>query len=168
MKTLIVLNGPMGVGKTTVGRELCQLLSPSIFLDGDWCWDLHPFSVTEATKALVMRNIRALLREDLDCPEVEYVVFVWVLQQEETALQLLDGLEDKARILRVTLDASDRTLAGRVEQDIAAGLRTPGSAERSLSYQKFYPGQNTVHLCTDGRTPADIAAEIAGLARNPA
>ena len=52
MKTLIVLNGPMGVGKTTVGKELCRRLTPSIFLDGDWCWDLHPFSVTDATKAL--------------------------------------------------------------------------------------------------------------------
>lgn len=62
MKTLIVLNGPMGVGKTTVGKELCRRLTPSIFLDGDWCWDLHPFSVTDATKALVMDNIRALLR----------------------------------------------------------------------------------------------------------
>lgn len=168
MKTLIVLNGPMGVGKTTIGRELCRLLNPSIFLDGDWCWDLHPFSVTEATKALVIKNIRALLRQDLDCPEVDYVVFVWVLQQEETAFQLLNGLEEKARILRVTLDASDQTLAGRVQRDIAAGLRTPDSLERSLSYQKFYPGQDTIHIRTDGRTPAGIAAEIAGLVRNPA
>ncbi len=103
MKTLIVLNGPMGVGKTTVGKELCRRLTPSIFLDGDWCWDLHPFSVTDATKALVMDNIRALLRRDLDCPEVDYVVFVWVLQQEETAAALLDGLDEKARILRITL-----------------------------------------------------------------
>lgn len=96
MKTLIVLNGPMGVGKTTVGKELCRRLTPSIFLDGDWCWDLHPFSVTDATKALVIDNIRALLRRDLDCPEVDYVVFVWVLQQEETAAALLDGLDEKA------------------------------------------------------------------------
>ncbi len=59
MKTLIVLNGPMGVGKTTVGKELCRRLTPSIFLDGDWCWNLHPFSVTDATKALVMDNIRS-------------------------------------------------------------------------------------------------------------
>lgn len=64
MKTLIVLNGPMGAGKTTVGKELCRRLTPSIFLDGDWCWDLHPFSATDATKALVMDNIRALLRRE--------------------------------------------------------------------------------------------------------
>lgn len=168
MKTLIVLNGPMGVGKTTVGKELCRQLTPSIFLDGDWCWDLHPFSVTEATKALVLRNIQALLRQDLDCPEVEYVVFVWVLQLEETASALLDGLEEKARILRVTLEAGDDTLTRRVQKDIAAGLRTPDSLERSLAYQRFYPGQGTLHLSTDGRSPAELADEIAGLVRNRA
>ena len=168
MKTLIVLNGPMGVGKTTVGKELCRRLTPSIFLDGDWCWDLHPFSVTDATKALVMDNIRALLRRDLDCPEVDYVVFVWVLQQEENAAALLDGLDEKARILRITLDASDESLSRRVQKDIAAGLRTPDSLERSLSYQRFYPGQGTLHLSTDGRSPAALADEIAGLVRNRA
>ncbi len=168
MKTLIVLNGPMGVGKTTVGKELCRRLTPSIFLDGDWCWDLHPFSVTNVTKALVMDNIRALLRRDLDCPEVDYVVFVWVLQQEETAAALLDGLDEKARILRITLDASDESLSRRVQKDIAAGLRTPDSLERSLAYQRFYPGQGTLHLSTDGRSPAELADEIAGLVRNRA
>ena len=149
-------------------KELCRRLAPSIFLDGDWCWDLHPFSVTDATKALVMDNIRALLRRDLDCPEVDYVVFVWVLQQEETAAALLDGLDEKARILRITLDASDEFLSRRVQKDIAAGLRTPDSLERSLAYQRFYPGQGTLHLSTDGRSPAQLADEIAGLVRNRA
>ena len=168
MKTLIVLNGPMGAGKTTVGKELCRRLTPSIFLDGDWCWDLPPFSVTDATKALVMDNIRALLRRDLDCPEVDYVVFVWVLQQEETAAALLDGLDEKARILRITLNASDESLSRRVQKDIAAGLHITDSLERSLAYQRFYPGQGTLHLSTDGRSPAELADEIAGLVRNRA
>lgn len=110
----------------------------------------------------------ALLRRDLDCPKVDYVVFVWVLQQEETAAALLDGLDEKARILRITLDASDESLSRRVQKDIAAGLRTPDSLERSLAYQRFYPGQGTLHLSTDGRSPAQLADEIAGLVRNRA
>ena len=168
MKNLYIVGGPMGVGKTTVCQLLKRELPKAVFLDGDWCWDLHPFSVTDATKALVMDNIRALLRRDLDCPEVDYVVFVWVLQQEETAAALLDGLDEKARILRITLDASDESLSRRVQKDIAAGLRAPDSLERSLAYQRFYPGQGTLHLSTDGRSPAQLADEIAGLVRNRA
>lgn len=91
-----------------------------------------------------------------------------VLQQEETAVALLDGLDEKARILRITLDASDESLSRRVQKDIAAGLRAPDSLERSLAYQRFYPGQGTLHLSTDGRSPAQLADEIAGLVRNRA
>ena len=46
-KHCILINGTMGVGKTTVCKELMQLLPASVFLDGDWCWYSHPFTVTE-------------------------------------------------------------------------------------------------------------------------
>ena len=39
MKRLYLIGGPMGVGKTTVCRELQKRLDRSVFLDGDWCWD---------------------------------------------------------------------------------------------------------------------------------
>ena len=71
--------------------------------------------------------------------------------------------EERAEILRVTLEADDVVLAGRVSRDIAAGKRAPGSVERSLSYQKFYPGQRTLHLDTSRLTPEEAAAAIAGL-----
>lgn len=51
----------MGVGKTTVCRRLKVLLPNSVFLDGDWCWDMHPFQITEETKAMVLDNICHLL-----------------------------------------------------------------------------------------------------------
>ena len=91
-KHLVVLNGPMGVGKTAVGKRLADRLAPALFLDGDWCWDLHPFTVTADTKALVLKNIRTFLENGLACPAVETLVFVWVLQEEAAALELLAGL----------------------------------------------------------------------------
>ena len=53
-KHCILINGTMGVGKTTVCKELMKLLPASVFLDGDWCWYSHPFTVTEQTKQVVM------------------------------------------------------------------------------------------------------------------
>lgn len=61
MKTLYLIGGPMGVGKTAVGQRLKARLQRSIFLDGDWCWNANPFTVTEETKAMVMDNIIHLL-----------------------------------------------------------------------------------------------------------
>ncbi|MBO4783943.1 MAG: AAA family ATPase, partial [Lachnospiraceae bacterium] len=56
MKTIYLIGGTMGVGKTTVSQQLKKELPNSVFLDGDWCWDADPFQVTEETKAMVMRN----------------------------------------------------------------------------------------------------------------
>ena len=55
MKTLIFINGPMGVGKTAVCRELLERLTPGVYLDGDWCWNMNPFQVTDETKSMVMQ-----------------------------------------------------------------------------------------------------------------
>ncbi len=43
MKTLYLVGGTMGVGKTTTCKALQRLLPNSVFLDGDWCWNMRPF-----------------------------------------------------------------------------------------------------------------------------
>ncbi len=40
---VIILNGPMGVGKTTVGKHIADHNPGTAFIDGDWCMDIHPF-----------------------------------------------------------------------------------------------------------------------------
>ena len=62
MKRLYVIGGPMGVGKTAACRQLQQLLDRSVFLDGDWCWDAHPFQATEETREMVLENISLYYR----------------------------------------------------------------------------------------------------------
>ena len=59
----------MGVGKTTVSKELKNRLQKSVFLDGDWCWDMNPFVVNDETKAMVMDNYlrsTAVLRRSIE------------------------------------------------------------------------------------------------------
>lgn len=67
MKTVYLIGGTMGVGKTTVSQQLKKELTNSIFLDGDWCWDVDPFQVTDETKEMVMDNICYLLNNFLHC-----------------------------------------------------------------------------------------------------
>ena len=63
MKHLYLIGGTMGVGKTTACQKLKHKLPDSVFLDGDWCWDMHPFQVTPETKKMVMENICFLLNQ---------------------------------------------------------------------------------------------------------
>lgn len=57
VKKIIIVNGPMGVGKTTVGKLICNKLGRAAFIDGDWCLDIHPFVGNKETKAMAIDNI---------------------------------------------------------------------------------------------------------------
>ena len=54
---VIILNGPMGVGKTTVGKYIADHHPGTAFIDGDWCLDIHPFVGNQETKAMAVDNI---------------------------------------------------------------------------------------------------------------
>jgi len=44
MKKFIVINGAMGVGKTAICKELNRRLMNSVWLDGDWCMMMNPWT----------------------------------------------------------------------------------------------------------------------------
>ena len=69
MKTLYLIGGTMGVGKTTISQQLKKDLHNSVFLDGDWCWDADPFQVTEETKGrlLTEHNITQSMSRKGNC-----------------------------------------------------------------------------------------------------
>ena len=61
MKKLIIINGTMGAGKSTVSELLLKETENSIYLDGDWCWNMNPFTVNEENIEMVLKNIIFLL-----------------------------------------------------------------------------------------------------------
>src|SRR5699024_8721327 len=89
MKRLIFIGGAMGVGKTATARALQNRLQPAAMLDGDWCWDIRPFTVNDGTKEMVQQNITFLLRQFLHSPACETVIFSWVMDHREIAEELL-------------------------------------------------------------------------------
>ena len=145
MKKLILVGGTMGVGKSSVCRALHQRLMPSVWLDGDWCWNLNPFEVTEETKAMAMDNIAHLLGSFLRCSQTEYVIFSWVMHQQEIIDELLSRLTGTAFTLySYSLVCSEEILIQRLEKDIRRGAVTQmcwSGAERGcLSIKAWIPG----------------------------
>ena len=133
MKKLIFVNGTMGVGKSAVCNELKKLLAPCAFLDGDWCWDLTPFTVTQETKELVLSNAAHLLRSFLNCTAAENVLFSWVMPRREIVDELLARIGAKTQFFLFTLTARPDTVRARLEGDVAAGRRTPDVIARALA-----------------------------------
>ena len=163
VKTLYLIGGTMGVGKTTVCRELNQLLPGSVFLDGDWCWDMSPFTVNAETKAMVMDNICHCLNNFLHCSGLENVVFCWVMHRQDILDDLLSRLDLTAcRVLPISLTCTEEALCSRLQNDIDAGIRAPDILDRSPARLPLYSGLNTRKIDTTGKTAKEIARLLAG------
>lgn len=161
MRTLIMLNGPMGVGKTTVGRLLKNKLHKSVFLDGDWCWDIHPFTVTPETKAMAIDNVIYLLRNFLGCSEIEVVIFNWVMDRQEVYQSLLTGLADKEfELLPITLLCSEEALDKRWYADTVNDWRVEEWLEVSRKSLHWFSERDTLRLDTSDLTADQVAERI--------
>ena len=161
MKHLYLIGGPMGVGKTSVGRALQQLLPNCAFLDGDWCWDMKPLFVTDETKAMVMDNICHMLGNFLRCSAFDNVVFCWVMHQQGIMDEILSRLPlEGVQVHSISLVCSSEALTQRLQKDIEAGLRRPDVIDRSLSYLPLYENLDTQKVDTTGLRIEEIIETI--------
>lgn len=161
MKNLIIVGGTMGVGKTATCRELQKILPWNVFLDGDWCWDMRPFVVTDETKKMVESNIAHLLNNFLDCSEFENVIFCWVLHQQKILNELIAGLNHKGCTVHcLSLISNERALSERLSRDIAEGKREPDIIERSVARIPLYDALDTVKIDVSTISPTDAAKRI--------
>ena len=130
MKTIYLIGGTMGVGKTTVSQQLKKELPNSVFLDGDWCWDADPFQVTEETKAMVMRNICFLLNSFLHCTAYKNIVFCWVMHEQSIIDEIINsrGHENS----KVTMDIYAKAKYNKPEElstVVNSALKKPSKSE---------------------------------------
>ena len=161
MKTLYLIGGTMGVGKTTISQQLKKDLPNSVFLDGDWCWDADPFQVTEETKEMVMRNICYLLNSFLRCTAYDNIVFCWVMHEQYIIDSIINELDTSAcSVIKISLMTDEANLRNRLSSDIARGIRTADVIDRSVGRIRMYRLRDTVKIDTSNKTVREIADEI--------
>ena len=154
----------MGVGKTTVSRALQKKLPNCVFLDGDWCWDMSPFVVSEETKTMVMDNICHLLQNFLRCTAYENIIFCWVMHEQSIIKDILSRLDvGDTEVKAISLLASEKAITARLEKDVASGIRTPDVIKRSIARIPLYEKLDTVKIDTNEKTVDAVAEEIAAL-----
>lgn len=161
LKKLIIVNGTMGVGKTAVCRELYQMLDRSVWLDGDWCWMMNPFVVTEENKRMVENNIAYMLRSFLCNSSIDYVVFNWVIHKEFIFDIVLDGLKDlEFSLYKISLVCSEQALRERILRDPA---RDEAQVAESLERLQEYYKMDTIKVDTTDISAAEAAIRIADI-----
>lgn len=161
MKNLIFINGTMGVGKTTISKELQKLLPNCIFLDGDWCWDMSPFIVTDETKKMVLDNISHLLNNFISCSEYKNIIFCWVMHEESILDDVLSRLnKDDCMLHKFSIVCSEQTLISRITKDINQGVRENDVIERSVPRLKNYFQMDTQKIDVNHISAKEAAEKI--------
>lgn len=161
MKKLFIVGGTMGAGKTAACKILKNTRDNSVFLDGDWCWDMHPFIVNDETKAMVQSNITYMLNSFLRCSAYDNVVFCWVMHEQGIIDSLLRGLDlTDTEVHCVSLVCSPDALTARLSSDIEKGVRQPDIIARSVARLPLYDKLDTYKIDVSRLTPEQTAQAI--------
>lgn len=148
-KKLIIINGTMGVGKSATCKELNKKLENSVWLDGDWCWMMNPFIVNDENKNMVINNIIFLLRSFLVNSSLEYIIFNWVIHEENIFDDILKPLKDlDFELIKITLTCSEEALKKRILNDVRLNLREEDCINRSIERVGLYKNMSTEKIDT--------------------
>ena len=158
---LIIISGSPCVGKTTAAKVLYEQYHNSAYLDGDWCWCVHPFSLDDPRLREGDKAMSAVLSNYLRLG-FDYVVFSTVVAMYENIRQgiLRDITAQQYEVIGFTLTCTGETLRQRHK---ARGDQTQCSFEW-LSLPP-YPGDHVIH--TDDLTPAEVAAKMKEIIDTP-
>lgn len=66
MKKLIFIQGPNGVGKSSLCKILNQQINNSAWLESEWCRLTNPFLFNDEIIKMVKNNVSFMLRSYLD------------------------------------------------------------------------------------------------------
>lgn len=140
MKHVYLIGGPMGIGKSTICNQLNQDLDHSVFLDGDWCWNMDPFVVNQDTKNMVLDNITHCLNNFIHTPGIENIIFCWVMHKQDIIDKIVQELDTEGvDIHLISLICEKEELIKRMLID----RRDNQTIRKSLQYLELYKDLDT-------------------------
>ena len=153
-KKLILISGSPCVGKTTVGTRLFESYDNSAYLDGDWCWCVHPFSVTDTRLRNGDKSMSFVLSNYLDS-DFGYVFFTSVvLTNPQIRKNILNGITAKDYdVIGFTLTCSEETLKKRHN-------RRGDKGETNYFWLHLPPCSGDIVIDTDDKRVQDVVREM--------
>ena len=155
---VIILNGPMGVGKTTVGIAIAEKSPGTAFIDGDWCMDLHPFVGNSETKKMAVDNILHMVENYQKCSLCKSVVISWLMDEDRVISELVEGIRKLGvNVDTVTLVCDEMQLRKQWKEDQTCPWRTDEWFNKSIMSLDHFRSRND---CIDtGGLSVEEAAE---------
>jgi len=160
MKTLVLIGGPMGVGKTSIGNELSKRIKKSVYIEGDLGWKGIPFVLNDTNKRKVLDNIILMIKEAFTSNDV--VILGWVMDQQSTIDSISNEFDPKfIQIKSFSIIASPEQITQRLQKDFANGTRKDeGVIERSLARIPLYDKVDSVKIDSTRLTIDEVVLVI--------
>lgn len=136
---VIIINGPMGVGKTAVGKYIAEKNIGTAFIDGDWCLDIHPFVGNRETKTMAIDNILHMIGNYRKCSLCQMIVLVWLMDNQWVYQSIIEGISNlQIEVKSVTLTCDKTNLLRRWKNDRNCEWRTDEWLEVSLKSLPYF------------------------------
>lgn len=149
----------MGVGKTTIGKYIAEKYEGTAFIDGDWCFDLHPFVGNRETKTMAIDNILHLVDNYRKCSICKMIVLVWLMDEQWVYQKIADGISDLGLEVKSAVLVCDKNnLIDRWKNDKTCEWRTEEWLEVSLTSLLYFSSLEN-RIDTSDLT-VDLAADL--------
>ena len=157
---IFVLNGPMGVGKTAVGKYIADKNPGTAFIDGDWCMDIHPFIGNDETRMMAVDNILHMIDNYSKCQACKMIVLVWLMDDPKVYESITEGISKLGLDMKsVTLISDKETLISRWKNDRVCEWRTDEWLEVSIKSMPYFESLDNT-LDTGGLSIKEVADMI--------
>ena len=139
----------------------------SAFIDGDWCFDLHPFIANKETKDMAVDNIVHMINNYLNCSHCSYVVFSWVMDKKEVYQKIIESIHrEDIRLYEITLNCTEKALIDRWQKDIQCDWRIEKWLSISKKSLRYFEGLDTILIDTSNKSALDVAVQINTIIEN--
>lgn len=159
MKKLILIQGPNGVGKTTLCKLLNQKLMNSALVEPDWCRMINPFYYDDEIISLTISNMTHMLRSYLQCSSVQYVIFNFGFHgpRKEIYEQVMENLKDlEYEFVPITVTCDEEENVRRMIKD----YRDSERIKRALAARSIYENLSTPLIDTTRLSAEETAARV--------
>lgn len=162
---VVVITGPIGMGKTTVSQHLGDLLTareiPHTVIDMDWLRDTWPRPADDRFNTrLGFRNLADVARNSLEAGSERFVIadVVESRHDHERYRQAIPGADVRVVRLTADMDVNRERISRRAGED-----EDPWEATRAAELVAIMEANDVADMVIDttGRRPGDIAREIA-------